>query len=498
MNCLDLKKFLILNYSFLILLSSCSISKQISKQADTILLKDSSISKGHIGVSIYEPATGKYWYEYDATKYFVPASNTKLFTLYAGMKYLGDSLVGLRYDTTNTINGIIPTGDPTFLHPDFKNQPVLDFLQKNIKSISWSKKFINSIWQTTALGNGWAWNDFNDDYMVERSPMPIYGNIITFELLQDSFRMNPYRDTNNMTVSPAIYKNKIFYNGFLEAKKNFYLERLQSENHFYLKESNTPFKNQSIPFVTNGIYTTKFILNDILYDFEYNELKKEDSINASLATKEGRDYISTLRQKANSDTIRKVQVFDGAYNFNDNVNIKRYAIIHSQPTDSLFKPMMHRSDNFFAEQTLLMASNEHLGYMSDEAMIDTLLKLDLKDVPQKPKWVDGCGLSRYNLFTPQSFIYILTKMKNEFGMERLKTILATGGEGTLLSYYKKDIGFIFAKTGTLSNHCALSGFLYTQKGKLLIFSVLANHYQGSATPVRKAVEKFLESIRNNY
>ena len=172
--------------------------------------------------------------------------------------------------------------------------------------------------------------------------------------------------------------------------------------------------------------------------------------------------------------------------------------IHSQPSDSLFKPMMHRSDNFFAEQTLLMASNEHLGYMSDEKIIDTLLKTDLKDIPQKPKWVDGSGLSRYNLFTPQSFVYILNKTKNEFGWDRIKNILPTGGTGTLSSYYKKDSSFIYAKTGTLSNNCALSGYLITKKGKLLIFSVLANNYISGATPVRRAVEKFLLAIRENY
>jgi D-alanyl-D-alanine carboxypeptidase/D-alanyl-D-alanine-endopeptidase (penicillin-binding protein 4) len=173
-------------------------------------------------------------------------------------------------------------------------------------------------------------------------------------------------------------------------------------------------------------------------------------------------------------------------------------VIYSQPTDSLFKPMMHRSDNFFAEQTLLMASNEKLGYMSDRNMIDTLLKTDLKDIPQKPKWVDGSGLSRYNLFTPQSFVYILGKMKNEFGWNRMKNILPTGGEGTISSYYKKDAGFIFAKTGTLSNNCALSGYLITKKNKVLVFSVLANNYQTSATPVRRAVEKFLQYIRDKY
>ena len=159
---------------------------------------------------------------------------------------------------------------------------------------------------------------------------------------------------------------------------------------------------------------------------------------------------------------------------------------------------MHRSDNFFAEQTLLMVSNERLGVMNDEKIIDTLLKTDFKDLPQKPRWVDGSGLSRYNLFTPQDFVAILNKMKNEFGMERIKVILPTGNEGTISSYYKADSNYIFAKTGTLSGVVALSGFLYTKKNKLLIFSVLVNNHQASATAVRRAVEKFIEDVRNKY
>ena len=145
-----------------------------------------------------------------------------------------------------------------------------------------------------------------------------------------------------------------------------------------------------------------------------------------------------------------------------------------------------------------MASNEHLGYMNDETIIDTLLKTDLKDVPQQPKWVDGSGLSRYNLFTPQSFVYILNKMKNEFGLERLKTILPTGGEGTLKNYYNSDSTFIYAKTGSLSNQITLSGFLITKKNKLLIFSILTNNAIGDGWKVRRAYENFLKGIREQY
>ena len=63
---MPLPSFLLLPFYFL--LFSCSVSKQISKQANTILLNDTAISTGHIGISIYEPATNTYWYNYNATK----------------------------------------------------------------------------------------------------------------------------------------------------------------------------------------------------------------------------------------------------------------------------------------------------------------------------------------------------------------------------------------------------------------------------------------------
>lgn len=451
--------------------NSCSSARNLSRSAKQILLEDSAIATGHIGISIYEPASGKYWYNYDAEKNFIPASNTKLFTLYAGMKYLGDSLVGLRYQYTDTGLTIFPSGDPTFLHPDFKKQPALDFLLQQKKALHIST---GNRWKTEALGNGWAWNDYEEDYMAERSPFPIYGNMVHFEYSQIRFE-DTYADIkwnctpaffNTLTDSmfPLPYWQETMRTADTAVKLQllrFDIKRDLGTLEFRLVPARSAFTKKNITFFTNGSLTT------------INILKKDFGI-----------------------LLKEEQVFDNSRR--DEVKLPDTYTIKTQPTDSLFTPMMHRSDNFFAEQTLLMASNEKLGYMSDAKIIDTLLKTDLKNVPQKPRWVDGSGLSRYNLFTPKSFIYILDKMKNEFGMNRLKVILATGGTGTISSYYKKDSGYIFAKTGTLSNNCALSGFLITKKGKLLIFSILANNYQSGATPVRRAVERFLQGIREKY
>src|SRR5881394_2078737 len=114
-NCATLLTF------YFLILTSCSLQKQISRSATQFVLNDSSLTTAHVGISIYEPATNKYWFNYQGDHYFVPASNTKIPTCYAAMKYLGDSLSGTISTENDTALFILPTADPTLLHPYFKN-----------------------------------------------------------------------------------------------------------------------------------------------------------------------------------------------------------------------------------------------------------------------------------------------------------------------------------------------------------------------------------------
>lgn len=438
--------FLLFIFAFL-LFSSCSIEKQIAKSAKVDVLDIKALQTAHVGISIFDPTANKYLYNYQGDKYFVPASNIKIPTCYAAMKYLGDSLVGLRYEINDTTITIVPSGDPTFLHLEYPNQIAFQLLKK------FKRLDFLTFWKEDALGSGWSWNDYNENYMTERSPFPIYGNLAKFSINNSEIISIP----KVQIESEEVFESPIHFNKNSNeiSSNSFVIQRRIGDNIFVLLDSKSKFSTSSIPF-----RTTPKILRDILID--------------------------TLK-------ARSVNFFNI-----EKIDFKKYIALHSQPTDSLLKPMMHRSDNFFAEQSLLMVSNEKLGVMNDAKIIDTILKTDFKDLPQKPRWVDGSGLSRYNLFTPQDFVSILNKMKNEFGMERLKVILPTGGEGTISSYYKTESGFIFGKTGTLSGVVAFSGFLYTKKGKLLIFSTLVNNHQASATDVRKAVEKFLVGVRKRY
>jgi len=437
--------------SIIYLLASCSIQKQIARSANEDVLSNKALTTAHVGISIFDPAANQYLYNYQGDHYFVPASNTKLPTCYAAMKYLSDSLTSALLFYNDTAILIIPFADPSLLYPDFKNQPLIEFLKSQSKSIY----IKGDNWREEAMGSGWSWNDYNESYMAERSPLPIYGNVLKWVQVID-----------DLTKPAFIYSipeiNWVVKFKESNGNRRFNVIRELGSNTYLLNEGFERQKEQWVPFVTDGLHSAIELLEDTIHR-NINLVSISAPFRLEVGTK--------------------------------NRIIKR---IHSQPTDSLLKPMMHRSDNFFAEQTLLMVSNEMLGIMNDEKIIDTLLKTDFKDLPQKPTWVDGSGLSRYNLFTPQDFVAILNKMKNEFGMERIKVILPTGGEGTISSYYKTDSGYIYGKTGTLSGVVAFSGFLYTKKGKLLIFSTLVNNHQASAMDVRRAMEKFLERISNNY
>ena len=436
---------------FLLILSTaivgCATTSLIGKQASAQLFNTAELKDAHVGISIYDADAKRSIYNYQGNKYFVPASNTKLFTTYAALKYLGDSTASALYFEDDTALHILPLGDPTFLHKDYKNQPLITLLQRTGKKIYFSQQN----WKDEGLGYGWSWDDYSDDYSAERSPLPVYGNVIRWIQERDTNALDQQNNIAVYSVPEINWKVKFSPE---TVRKTFGVRRNFSENVFVITEGNENFRTIEVPFATNGL----------------------------------RSAIELLRDTAGREIFLK----------EDSILFKSPRIIKSQPLDSMLRPMMHRSDNLFAEQALLMVSQRVLGYMDDQKIIDTLLRSDLKSLPQKPRWFDGSGLSRYNQITPDDFVWLLNKMKDEFGMERLKDILPSGGQGTLRNYYKSDSGYIYAKTGSLSGQIAISGYLYTLKNKLLIFSILVNNHNASAANIRRHVEEFLHEIRTRH
>ncbi len=395
------------------------------------LFEDSNLKFAHIGISVFNPKTNSYLYNYQEEKYFLPASNTKIATCYAALKYFGDSIIGLNFEENDSILFIGANADPSFLNNDFKSQKVFDWLitKKDKKIVLCNAKF-----NTTALGKGWSWDDFLENYAAERSSFPIYGNLVEF------YYNNGYK------CIPSFFEKDILES--FEASNGdmkFKVSRVLGKNKFTINPGKKMV--EKITFSTNENYN-EFI--NLLED--------------------------TLKRKIERAEKKLINKF------------------YSQSTDSILKIMMFNSDNFLAEQCLLMMSNEKFGLMNEEKIIDYLLKNDFNNLPQKPRWVDGSGLSRYNLFSPNDFVFILNKMKNEFDWNRISTIFPTATQGTLKNQFKNYKNKIFAKSGSFSNNISLSGFLTTKKGEELIFSVMINNHNSTTTNARNAIEKFLSNI----
>ena len=426
-------KILFIVAAIAMVLSACSV-----RQAQKTLLNAEGVKGAHVGIAVYNDTKGQWLSKYQSDHYFTPASNIKILATYLGLQFLGDSLPGWKMAENADTLFLMPLGDPSFMHPEFSYQPVVDRIKNTNKQVV---VIGNHQDQFEVFGSGWSWADYAEDYQPERSRMPIYGNVVHF-----------YQSNKKLEAIKPFYFFKDLVDLDKAEEKNWSRNRLG--NHFFATNETNKSKYFQVPFSQEDVPMVKAI--ELL-----------------------------------SDTLGKKISFQK----NSTLTSIPFKTIKTVSTDSLLKIMMLRSDNFYADQIVLMASAQLFGKMDDAALIDSVKKLFFADLPQKMRWVDGSGLSRYNLNTPENYIAILKQMQAKFGEARVKNIFEKGGEGTIAAYYKNFPGTIYAKTGTLGGQVALSGFIYTPKQQKLYFSVLvANHMSPSSAQVRRAVETYLTKV----
>jgi D-alanyl-D-alanine carboxypeptidase/D-alanyl-D-alanine-endopeptidase (penicillin-binding protein 4) len=429
----NLLKLLFIAVATVMILSACSV-----RQAQKTLLNSEGVKGAHVGIAIYNDSKEQWLSKYQSDHYFTPASNVKILATYLGLQFLGDSLPGWKMAENADTLFLMPLGDPSFMHPEFKYQPVVDIIKNTNKQVVIVG---NNQDQFEIFGSGWSWADYAEDYQPERSRMPIYGNVVHF-----------YQSNKKLEAIKPFYFFKDIVDLGKAEEKNW--SRNRTGNRFFTTNENNKSKYFQVPFSQEDTPMVKAI--ELL----------NDTLGKKISFQKNRTYASN-----NFKTIKTV------------------------PTDSLLKIMMLRSDNFYADQIVLMASEQLFGRMDDAALIDSAKKLFFADLPQSMRWADGSGLSRYNLNTPENYIAILQQMHAKYGEARVKNIFEKGGEGTIAAYYKNFPGTMYAKTGTLGGQVALSGFIYTPKQQKLYFSVLvANHMSPSSTQVRRAVETYLTKV----
>jgi serine-type D-Ala-D-Ala carboxypeptidase/endopeptidase (penicillin-binding protein 4) len=383
----------------------------------------------HWGLMLFDPQTGETVYSKNANMYFVPASNVKILTLFASLQVYGDSLPAMKYIQKGDSTVLWGLGGPGLFHP------YLPDINPFGKLKSGSNLFFSGVnFREQKLGSGWSWDDYNDDYQVERSSLPVFGNIL-----------KATKDKDNISYTP----NLSFFKSKTESEITE-IKRDLNKNDFGLPVNFK--KNQDVPFVTSDSLTLA-ILNKTLG----TEIKR-----------------SSLVSEKNAE------------------------IIYGYKADTVYRRMMQISDNMLAEQLLLGTSGTFSDTLSTTHAIAYFQKNYLANTPQKIKWVDGSGLSRYNLITPETLVYILNQLWQKTDHDYLLSLLASSeAEGTLKNLYGNQKATIFAKSGSMSGVYNQSGYMYTATGRLLIFSVMNNNFTASVSQERKATSKLISELSSS-
>jgi len=381
-------------------------------------------------------------FEQNASKHFVPASNTKMYTFYTVLNMLGDSIPALKYVTKGDSLIFWGTGDPTLSYSTFKSNKVLDFLRKSDKKLY----FVSNNYKGNFYGAGWNYDDYQEDFQPEMTAFPVEGNTAKV-----------YKNNNGeVTVKPS------FLQSFFKLDANYIPENFIVKRDFYTNQFTYPANIsktgyiQEIPFKTSPELT-----------------------------------ISLLKEKINKD----ISLIDIALP-------QDFNIIYSEKTDDVLRKMMMVSDNFIAEQLLLVCSSTLSNDLSTNAIIEYSKTNFMKEFANDIAWVDGSGLSRYNLFTPNTSIALLKKISIKVNDdERLHSLFPAGGvSGTLKRAYKTDNEnpFVWAKTGTLTNVYNQSGYIITRKGKKLIYSFMNNNFTRTTEEIRDEMARIITKIHNDY
>lgn len=431
----------------MLLFISCSTSRNGYRRAARHIQSEITTSpvfnRAFTGFTLLDPETGRWLADVNGDHYFTPASNTKIFTLYTSLKVLGDSLPGLEVQQQIGPDGrdkallVRGTGDPTFLHPFFQawQQPFLYLKQQQDSILLFPETAV------LRFGPGWCWDDYPYGYQAERSTFPIYGNVVQIQ-----------NSENKTLVSPHFFQN--YFQQTSDTSSSTVLSRQEFSNQWILPKTGLK-EEQWFPFTAAN-------LADLLED--------------------------TLKRPVQQAT---------SYGFE--TTQKPWTTLYAAPLDTVLRRLMYQSDNFIAEQLLFVCARKKYGVFDQDTLIQWMLDSVLHDLPQRPRWVDGSGLSRYNLMTPQSIATILLHLWREHPQDELMRLFPVGGvSGTLSGWYGGKDGkpYVFAKTGSMSGVSCLSGYVRTRHGKILIFSFMNNNFVGSSREWKQEMQRMLEMIQD--
>jgi D-alanyl-D-alanine carboxypeptidase/D-alanyl-D-alanine-endopeptidase (penicillin-binding protein 4) len=423
-------------------------------------------------------------YTRNAERLVVPASNMKLLTIGAAADVLGwDFRYETRLDAVGTIaNGtltgdliVVGSGDPSIGSPDGGHAALFlewaDALRRaGIERIDGRLIGDDDAFEDVGLGTGWAWDNlasgysapvgalnFNENAAVARvSPAPAAGGAAGVEF-------GP--------VGHGLELHTEVVTGQAGSPVDLLFVRTPGTSALTLKGT--------VPAAGPTVVRTAAVDNPTAF------------------------FAETLRLALGS---RGITVAGGAWDIDvvatpPAAGTRRtIALYTSPPLSVLTGHVMKVSQNLYAEAYLKTLGRKVMGRGTSEAGLAAVRdRLAGWGVPVDGLvLVDGSGLSRYNYLTVSAVTSVLTHVwRNERLRGPFVADLPVGGTDGTLDTRMRGTSLarnVQAKTGSLSNVRALSGYLARADGEKLVFSIIVNHYTAPSTEIDAIVEKALETL----
>ena len=281
-----------------------------------------------------------------------------------------------------------------------------------------------------AMGSGWAWDDYSYYYAAETSTFPIYGNAV-----------QAYIQNEVLQTTPSFFETKTV---------------IDTTNKAFVRD----YKNNTFRFNPKA-----WKANDTLY----RPFITSDSL-----------FIRLLGEQIS----QKVDLFSAA------TSEPEWEFLYTGQEETLFKGLLQNSDNGIAEALLNMISQQNFNTMHPDKAIVLMLEQWNSWLPDPIEWVDGSGVSRYNMVTPRTLVSVLQKIYQTVDWQTLQRYFPQGAtSGTLKKYSNMAV---YAKTGTLRHNHNLSGYLVLSEEEIYAFSIMVNHHTATTDEIRAGIGSLLE------
>lgn len=417
------------------------------------MVNDAVLRNANWGFVIYDPKTKKIISSYNEHASLIPASTTKLLTTETAMSLLGENfkwITQLEYSGNIDENGILEgnlyivgSGDP---------------------SLGTNKAGAHSYRGIVA--------DFISA-INEKGIKRIKGDII---IQTGVFKANK---TQRLPENIVWLENGNYY---LPAGTTY---EISPQNEKLIAKKSNPFSENK-----NFYYISPYI----------DQMVYADEFKGGYLTTKLPDAPAYLANTLRATMLKSGLPISGKVVTKlTDTNPDKREIITSYQSPTLAEIVMYtnqHSDNALAEATLRMVGFQKYGDQTIESGRNAVVN-HLKSAAfdtEGLNYHDGSGLSRSNVVTPISQVKFLSNLMNEKYYQSFFDSLPIGGQtGTLKRMFNTTgNGQIHAKTGTLNKVKTLAGYLKTNSGKTLVFSLLINNYAGSVDMVKARMEQILE------